>query len=776
MHLSATRVVTVLSTLFLAFLCSAQQTTSTAVPNLIRYGGTLKDADGSPVVGTTGVTFAIYKEQDSGAPVWLETQNITPDANGQYSVLLGSTSATGMPADLFSQEEQRWLGIQIQGQPEQARVLLVSVPYAFKAHEAETLAGRSVSDFVLAKDLNSAQSGASAGSSNQTGSSSTDGSRTTRTGLKTAAASAGPTNFSGSTSDQIVGVTQTGTGNAIVAYSYTAGVANTILAGLSGPGVAVFGQAYSTSGQAYGVEGSTASTIGIGVLGLAYAGTGNTYGLKGYSNSTSGTGVRGLASSATGSTFGVSGAVVSPYGTGLWGQSQANNGGTGVWGQSLATTGAAAGVVAAAASNAGIGISAMESSPTGVTYGLNAAVQSSGGTAAWLQNTAGGPLILATTGPSSSPSTRFSVDGGGDVMATGNVNAGTYYQIGGNAVLSVGVPVGSQKNLFVGRFAGANNTGDLNLFVGEDTGYSNTSGAGNTFLGVEAGYSNDSGDNNIYAGFQSGLVSTGSNNTYLGSSIAYAGYPGDSGSNNTYLGYEAAYNNTSGSNNTYLGYQSGLNNGTGTSNIYLGSQGSSGESNVIRIGSQGNSQGQQNVTFIAGIYGSTLPSGVPVYISSNGQLGMLTSSLRFKEQVRDMGDATSALMKLRPVTFFYKPQYDNGPRTAQYGLIAEEVEKILPQLVAYDNDGKPYTVRYQYLTPMLLNELQKQYHRSEAQATLITAQQEQIQTQHQQIRTQQQQIDDLRKRLSRLESLLDPQMNAKGNKPSDEGVAGNGAQ
>ncbi len=82
----------------------------------------------------------------------METQNVTPDASGQYSVLLGSTTATGLPSDLFSQEEQRWLGVQVQGQAEQPRVLLVSVPYAFKAHEAETLAGKSISDFVLAKD------------------------------------------------------------------------------------------------------------------------------------------------------------------------------------------------------------------------------------------------------------------------------------------------------------------------------------------------------------------------------------------------------------------------------------------------------------------------------------------------------------------------------------------------------------------------------------------------------------------------------------------------
>ena len=295
MHRVTKSIVVVLSTLLLAGLCSAQQITGTTVPNLIRYGGTLKDAYGSPLVATTGVTFAIYKQQDGGAPIWLETQNITPDANGQYSVLLGNATATGVPSDLFSQEEQRWLGVQIQGQPEQARVLLVSVPYAFKAHEAETLAGRSVSDFVLAKDLNSSQTTPGVSNSSQTGSSSANSSRVPEPGVKTAADMAGPTNFSGSTSDQIVGVTQTGTGNAIVATTTGAGISNAVLAAINGPGVAILGQAYSPSAQAYGVEGTTASTIGIGLLGLAYANTGYTYGLKGYSNSISGTGVRGLA-------------------------------------------------------------------------------------------------------------------------------------------------------------------------------------------------------------------------------------------------------------------------------------------------------------------------------------------------------------------------------------------------------------------------------------------------------------------------------------------------
>ncbi len=105
---------------------SAQAATN-AVPNLIRYSGTLQGEQGAaaPLPATVGVTFAIYKQQDGGAPIWMETQNVTAEASGQFSVLLGGTTTEGVPAELFSDQAQRWLGVQIQGQPEQARVLLM---------------------------------------------------------------------------------------------------------------------------------------------------------------------------------------------------------------------------------------------------------------------------------------------------------------------------------------------------------------------------------------------------------------------------------------------------------------------------------------------------------------------------------------------------------------------------------------------------------------------------------------------------------------------------
>lgn len=275
-----------------------------------------------------------------------------------------------------------------------------------------------------------------------------------------------------------------------------------------------------------------------------------------------------------------------------------------------------------------------------------------------------------------------------------------FYEIHGSPVLSVG-PETSDHNVFVGVNTGTNNmsgSGVRNSCVGHGSCNANTTGTDNSFLG------DGSGNANI------------------------------AGSFNTYIGSAAGINNV-GSSNIYLGYGAG--------------QFQSSENNTIRVG--GNSQ--IDATFIAGIANTTLTGGVPVFVDpDSGRLGtMASSSLRFKEQVRDMGDSTNALMKLRAVTFFYKSEYANGPHTLQYGLIAEEVAKVYPELVAYDSNGQPSAVRYQYIATMLLNEVQKQYQRSEAQADQIKAQQQEIDGLKQQLQVQN---AALQERLSRLETLV----------------------
>jgi hypothetical protein len=156
------------------FMCGAfsqaQQTmatNATVVPPLVRFNSALTDGTGEPLSGVVGVTFYLYREQTGGSPLWLETQNVQADSGGRYTVMLGSTSSQGLPSDVFSSGQARWLGVQIEGQEEQPRVMLLSVPYAMKAGDAQTINGLPASAFVLAAP-------GSPGPSNPSGSGPTD--------------------------------------------------------------------------------------------------------------------------------------------------------------------------------------------------------------------------------------------------------------------------------------------------------------------------------------------------------------------------------------------------------------------------------------------------------------------------------------------------------------------------------------------------------------------------------------------------------------------------
>jgi len=248
----------------------------------------------------------------------------------------------------------------------------------------------------------------------------------------------------------------------------------------------------------------------------------------------------------------------------------------------------------------------------------------------------------------------------------------------------------------------SNTTGYRNTANGAEALYTNTTGADNTASGNRALFDNTTGYNNTASGgwalYQN---TTGYSNTASG---IYALYSNTEGTYNIGIGVDALNSNTTGSHNTAIGAGAGYNATAGNYNIYIGSDvyGIAGESNVIRIGSG------QAQTYIAGIYGASSGSGSAVYVNSNGQLGTGTSSRRFKEDIKDMGEASSRLMNLRPVTFRYKNEIDKEGRTLQYGLIAEEVAEVYPELVHYEKDGEPFTVRYHELSPMLLNEVQKQ--------------------------------------------------------------------
>jgi hypothetical protein len=327
------------------------------------------------------------------------------------------------------------------------------------------------------------------------------------------------------------------------------------------------------------------------------------------------------------------------------------------------------------------------------------------------------------------------------------------------------------RNLIVGfNGAHATNVGQQNTLIGSNAGNNMISGSSNTIVGSAAGFANNTGYSNTCVG----QVSCRDN---------------IDGHDNTAVGEFADTINPHGSYNIAIGSGSGQNNVSGNNNIYVANVGAT-ESNIIRIGTV-SGLNSHTAAYVAGIYTSTpTPAAWFVCVDSNGKLGAQPapcsgSSRRFKEQIRQMDDGTSGLLKLRPVTFFYKPEYDNGPRTLQYGLIAEEVAKVYPEMVAYDNDGQPYAVKYQMLPPMLLNEFQKQYHRSEAQDKLIAEQHEEIQALRHQSQVQQTQIEGLtqqlqlqnaafQERLSRLESALSSQIKVAADKSSQPTTPGNG--
>jgi uncharacterized coiled-coil protein SlyX len=280
-------------------------------------------------------------------------------------------------------------------------------------------------------------------------------------------------------------------------------------------------------------------------------------------------------------------------------------------------------------------------------------------------------------------------------LTTGVGNAAVgWYSLFSNTDGSFNTAVGTGTLLFN---VGDQSTGEgvENTAVGAAALLSNTTGHQNTAVGTQALFSNTTGVVNTATGYQA-LVS----NT--------------TGSFNTAIGLYALASNTTGFTNTAVGYGAGSSLTTGQRNIDIGHPGVAGESDTIRIGNTGN----QTRTFIAAIRGVTtgVADAVPVLIDSDGQLGTASSSRRFKEEIRPMDKASESILALKPVTFHYKNDTTDTP---QFGLIAEEVAAVNPHLVVRDKNGEIYTVRYDAVNAMLLNEFLKEHKEVEAQQRKI---------------------------------------------------------
>ena len=349
---------------------------------------------------------------------------------------------------------------------------------------------------------------------------------------------------------------------------------------------------------------------------------------------------------------------------------------------------------------------------------------------------------------------------GANTTGTSNTAAGLY-ALGGNTT--------GGYNTAAGFYAlAANTTGSLNTATGYSALRNNTTGLQNTATGFYALWSNTSGFNNTAAGFYalagnmtgnfntavglSALVSNseGHANTALGSDALYSN---STGRNNVAIGSSALLDNTTGRNNTAIGWYAGRRT-TGNDNILIANKGVAGESQTMRLGVKGTAGVAGSGitrTFIAGIQGRTTGlAGSAVLIDANGQLGTISSSRRYKKDIEAMADASERLQQLRPVKFHYKQPDATGEHPIQYGLIAEEVAEVFPELVVRDEQGQPETVAYHLLPALLLNELQKEHRLNQQNAEQLALLQKQLTAQASQLA----EVNALKQQLAEVKELL----------------------
>jgi Chaperone of endosialidase len=336
------------------------------------------------------------------------------------------------------------------------------------------------------------------------------------------------------------------------------------------------------------------------------------------------------------------------------------------------------------------------------------------GAAALLSDTTGGINTAVGTN-----SLRLLTSGGSNtavgVQALFHNNGSNNTAVGVNALFSNTTGV---QNTAIGQGALANNIQDANTAMGFQALSHNTIGDENTATGFQTLFNNTTGIENTGTGFNAlGSNTTGGFNAAHGVEALGSN---TTGGFNTAYGSEALSSNTTGNNNIAFGGGAGANLTTGNNNIDVGNRGVAGEANTIRIGSV------QTRTFVAGIRGRTtgVANAVPVLIDSNGQLGTASSSRRFKNEIKPMDQTSAAILGLKPVTFHYK---SDSTGTPQFGLIAEEVAEVNPDLVVRDENGEIYTVRYDAVNAMLLNEFLKEHRKVEKLEATVADQQKHFQ-------------------------------------------------
>ena len=691
----------VLSLVQLTFAQTPTQTAS-ALPRLVRFSGTVEDLNGTPLTGVAGITFALYSEQTGGAALWLETQNVTADSNGHYTTLLGSTKPDGLPADLFTSEQARWVGVQVSGQAEQPRVLLVSAPYALKAGDAETVGGLPASAFVLAAPPVAASSNAVA---NATG----------NVAASSAAAAPAPTSSNVTTTG--------GTVNAIPLFTTATNIQNSILT--------------QTSTTAVNVRGK-----------LNLPATGTATSSKGF-NSQPADFVASVFNSST------SAAVVQTF---QWQAEPVNNDKSTASGTLNLLYGSGTAAPAETglhiAKNGLITFAAGQAFP-GTGDGTVTSVASGTGLTGGPITKTGTLSVDTTKVPLLASANTFTGNQtvSGDLSATGVVT-GSSYQIGGN-LFAFGSY--ANANAFLGFAGNATMTGGANTASGAFALQLTTTGSGNTASGFRALNANKTGNANTGIGSTALFNSTGTANTGIGYD---AGNTGDgsflSGNNDTALGGEALFSTGTLSNATaigtlaevdesnamVLGEIKGVNGAAASTNVGIGT---TAPTHTLEVNSAGATIAQMamitNGTDAAFSLNNTATGGREYWIDSGsgvagvgagnfaiydrtagltrlvvsqaGSVGIGTNSPddtlsvngsadkpgggswgtfsdgRLKNLNGSFSSGLSQVLKLNPVRYRYKADNPLGIRDTDehIGVVAQEVRQVIPEAVTENSKG-----------------------------------------------------------------------------------------
>lgn len=488
----------------------AQQpaSSSSAVPRMLNFSGRAADAHGTVLTGVAGITFSIYGQQYGGAPLWIETQNVTADAKGNYTAQLGATQAQGLPLVLFNTGEARWLGVRVNGGEEQSRVMLLSVPYALKAADAETIGGLPPSAFMLA-----APAGTATIVTNENASSSS---------AATPSTSSNVTTTGGTINALPLWTTATNIQNSAVTQTLSGTTPKISIKGILA--MPASGGATATAGKSSEPIYMTSSAFNSG-SGTA---VGQTFALKNEpaNNNTA----------STGATLNL-----------LFAQGTAAPAETGF---KIAKTG----IVTFAAGQLFPG--------TGTITGMTAGTGLTGG------GVAGAVTLNIDTTEVPQLNTANTFTGNqttnGNVTATGVVT-GNSFQIGSNLFDSGNYAL---ENAFLGFAGNTTMTGGYNTAAGYSSFIDNTVGVKNTGMGTYALFQNTTGVANTAFGYSAlWFSSTGSQNTAIG---AFALNADDMGSANTAIGDSALDRNTEGNYNTATGLAAGRSSRTGSNNTFLG--------------------------------------------------------------------------------------------------------------------------------------------------------------------------------------------------------------